>query len=433
MKRVLRTLPALAAGLAILGLAATVSAQDDSDDGKDLYDWPAKEAPVMVHDAGSVVFIGADREPYRAYSWDAADGDKIKSTFIMNLDNEDGDDVIGVGKPTFALKTNSDPMWNIEAGCDQLIIANFYEADDRLELMCRRGTTISILNDQKEKVWSTNMGVRMDWCRAGDINGDLKADLECKYRGREAYVRIDSSGEFITQESEETKLTDSDVSHPRPDPVDASGLLSGKDTVDLNGDGQRNETLNAKGSKLVFGSTAKKEPTATVDLGGKITTALVKNLDGEGTQEIVAIAGDKIVVLSGAGEKLGTYAADAREYRRYPVADLQSVYAQGFTDNAKAQKVVEEAKKKLGACYERRVRGNLFVRIGEVIMKPHVDADGDVTNVEKIHSGIRDKQVERCATNVLEDLDYPKASTEDGNDGKANVNIVMKFTFADKE
>lgn len=427
----LRKVTAGAVALSVMGMAMSASAEED--DGPKVFDWPSQEAPALVQTEEGVVFIGKDRQPYRAYHWDAADGEKTRSSFIIDLDQDGSPDFIGAGDPTFAVKTNSDPLWNIEGGCDQVVVADFYQGDDVWDVMCRNRGEISIYTHDKQEYLSMDLGVSMDWCRAGDINGDLVADLECKYRGRDSYVRIDSEGEIIAEESEETRLSDDAVTYDEPSPVDAKKVLAGEAKFDLDGDGSAEENLLADGKALVFQSASAKKALARVELGDEVKSALVKNLDGKDAPEVVAVTDEHIVVLSGKGKKLGEYPVEADDYKRYPVAQLDSVYANGFADNGKAQKAVEDAQKELAKCYSRRVRGNLVVGIGQVILKVFVDEKGEVTDVEKVHSAINDKKVESCAEGVLDDLDYPKAKTgEDEDSAKATVNVRMKFTFADK-
>ena len=417
-------------GLIAFAFAATATAQ-----GGEIYDWKSEEAPVLVHNESGLIFLSDDKKPWRAYQWDRADGDKKRGLYLVDIDKDGETEVVGAGDPTFALHPSSNPAWSIEEGCEQVIVANF-AADDKLDLMCNQGTEIHIYTHDRQKVWSLDLGVRLDWCRADDLNGDLKMDLECKYGDRDAYIRLDAEGDILAQESEETEMEDGAISHEEAMPVGA-GILKGEQEFDLNGDGAAEESLLADGEALVVQSRSQKKAVARIELGGKARAALVKNLDGEGNPEIVALTDSEIIVEKHKGEKLGTYSADAGDYRRYPVAEFESIYARKFEDNEKAQKVVKGAKEELAKCYERRVRGSLFVGIGQVIFKVYVDGEGKVTNIERMHSAIRDQKVESCAKGILEDLEYPKyggnkeGDEKEGEGGSATVNVVMKFTFAD--
>jgi hypothetical protein len=278
------------------------------------------------------------------------------------------------------------------------------------------------------------MGVRLDYCQADDVNGDLKQDLECKLGGRESVVRVDGTGKILAQSTKKRKINRDGPDLEEAKPVGA-GILKGEQEFDLNGDGTAEESLKADGEALVIQSRSKKKAVARMELGGEAKAALVKDLDGKENPEIVVLTDDEIHVFDAKGEKLGSYDADAGNYKRYPVAELDSVYARKFADNKKATKAVKDAQKELSQCYERRVKGNLFVGIGQVIMKVYVDEKGKVVEVEKMHSAISDKKVENCARGILEDLEYgkfKKPDDKDDTDTRATVNIVMKFTFADK-
>jgi len=400
-------------------------------EGGQLYDWSAEEAPAMVANDSGLIFLSNDREPWRAYHWNRATGDEKKSLFVVDMDHDGETEVVAGGKPTFALHGSSNPAWIIEEGCDQVIVANF-AADDKLDVMCQRGSEIAIYTHDRQKIWTIDMGVGIDWCRAGDVNGDLQNDLECKYSGRETYVRLDSEGELLAQESDETELEGHEVEIDEAQPV-GSGILEGESEYDLDGDGATEESLMADGSALVIQSRSKDKAVARVELDATPRAALVENLDGEGNPEIVALTDSQIVVVDASGEKLGSYSADAQAYRRYPVAKFASVYARNFSDKTKAQKLVKDAQDRLAACYERRVRGTLVVGIGQVILKVYVDSDGNVPEIERMHSEIQDDAVENCAKKILRNLHYPKAAErEDGEEQKATLNIVMKFTFADE-
>lgn len=421
----------LAAGLVALGLMAAGSTAV-AEEGK-IYDWDSAEAPVLISNDSGLIFLGTDKAPWRAYSWDRADGEHKTPLFMPDLDKNGAYDIVGAGEPTFALSPTSDPAWSLEDGCDQVIVGDF-AADDKLDIMCKGRTSLAVYTHDRQKVWSADMGVRLDYCQADDVNGDLKQDLECKLGGRESVVRVDGTGKILAQSTKKRKINRDGPDLEEAKPVGA-GILKGEQEFDLNGDGTAEESLKADGEALVIQSRSKKKAVARMELGGEAKAALVKDLDGKENPEIVVLTDDEIHVFDAKGEKLGSYDADAGNYKRYPVAELDSVYARKFADNEKATKAVKDAQKELSQCYERRVKGNLFVGIGQVIMKVYVDDKGKITEVEKMHSAIGDEKVEKCASDILEDLEYgkfKKPDDKDDTDTRATVNIVMKFTFADK-
>jgi hypothetical protein len=421
--------------LCSLGLAVglLVAASSASAETPEIFDWSHEKAPVLVHTEGGLVFLGKDRAPRRAYDWDRAEGDKSQSLFLPDLDGDGNYEIVGAGDPTFALHESSNPAWSIEDGCDQAIVADF-AANDKMDVMCQDGDAIDIYTHDDQKIWSAELGVGLEWCRAGDINGDLKADIECKLDGRDKYTRIDvNGGKLMTQSSEEVELDKGTVELEEASPVD-SKVWTGTKEFDLNGDGTAEESLKADGSAIVIQSRSKDKAVARIELDGEVQAALVKNIDGKKTPEIVALTNDEIVVTDAEGETLGTYPVDADDYERRPVAAIDSIYARGFKSSKKAQKVVREARDQLAACYSDRIEGGLFVGIGQVIYKTHIDDEGGVERIEKMHSAIRDREVEGCAEDVLEDLEFPSPAKKEEGEGrkKATVNITLKFTFADE-
>ncbi|MFB6352215.1 MAG: AgmX/PglI C-terminal domain-containing protein [Bradymonadaceae bacterium] len=416
---------------AVWALVLTVGPATAWAGGGQLYDWSAEQAPVMVETDGGLIFLGTDKEPWRAYQWERAEGDKKKSLFVVDMNNDGESEVVAGGKPTFALHGSSNPAWIIEKGCDQTIVAQF-AASDNLDVMCQRGSKIAIYTHDRQKIWSIDMGVDIAWCRAGDYNGDLQNDLECKYSGRGTFVRLDSEGKLLAKESKKEKLSGHEVELEETQPV-GSAIMKGEKEFDLNGDGATEESLLADGSALVIQSRSKDKAVARTELGGEIQSALVKDLDGKGGLEIVALTDSEIAVLDAGGKKLGAYSAKADAYERFPVAKLDSLYARKFTDKKKAQKAVRDAQDQLAKCYERRVQGSLVVGVGQVILKVYVDKKGEVARIERMHSEIQDDEVEDCAKDVLKGLDYPKPKKgEDGKAKEATVNVGLKFTFADE-
>lgn len=397
-----------------------------------LYDWGAKEAPVLVTNDSGVIFLGENRKAWRAYSWERAEGENKEGLFLVDLDQDGSSDVVAAGEPTFAIRSNSNPWWTLDEGCRQVIVANF-AADDKPDIMCNQGTEIGIYTHDRQKVWTLDLGVRLDHCKAADINGDLKADLECRYADREAWIRVDAEGDILAQESEESEIEETENGFDQASPV-SSEVWEGEKEYDLNGDGTAEESIVADGSALVLKSRSKKKAVARTDVGGEIRAALVKNLDGEGEPEIVALTDSRIVVLDNEGEKLGSYSSDAGEYKRYPVAKLKNAYGRKFADNNKASAAVEEANEKFAKCYEDRVRGKLLVGTGEVILNAYIGKDGSVDRIELMHSAIDDDEVESCAKDVLRGLEFPKPKKKEDGEGRqtAKMNVILQFTFADE-
>ncbi|QDG51863.1 VCBS repeat-containing protein [Persicimonas caeni] len=374
--------------LLALGVSASASAESK------VYNWPDSDMPVLVENDSGLIFITNEKRPHRVYTWKARNDGDADNLYLVDLDGDQSYEVVGAGKPTFVLKTNSDPMWQLEKGCDQTIVADFV-ADDKLDLLCQNSKAMKVYTYDGQFVWELSLGRRIDHCRAGDYNGDLKADLECKYRGMNKWARIDAAGEVLAKELAEPEIAEDAVDLSEASPVELSDAVK----------------KAAKGAEI----------------DGEVQAGLQKDLDGDGKTETVAVTDKSIFIISADGKTKEKFAASAKKYSRKPFAKLNSVYANNFADNQKAQEVVNGLQDKLSKCYASRVRRNRFTGTGQLILTVNVNEKGKVSAVNKLHSAINDKKVENCAKKVLKRGDFPKA---EGGTGTINVN--MKYTFRDE-
>jgi hypothetical protein len=406
--------------VSILGLATSASAETN------VYDWTDSDMPVLVVNDSGLIFITKEKKPQRVYTWKAGnEGEGFKDVYLVDLDGDGSSEIVGAGKPTFVLKTNSDPMWQLEKGCDQTIVADFV-ADDKLDVLCQNSREMKMYTHDGQFVWELSLGRRVEHCRAGDHNGDLKADLECKFRGMSKWARVDAAGEVLANEISEPEISEGGVELNEAS-ASSKELLSGKEHMDLDGDGNADERLTADGNALVIGSKAKDTAIGRVELDGKAQAGLVKDIDGDGKKDIVVVTDKSIFLISHDGKSSEKFSASANTYKRKPFAELNSVYANGFEDDAAAQQTVNELQGKLSQCYASRIRNSKFTGTGQLILQVNVDEKGKVKGVNKVHSAINDKKVESCAEKVLKKGDFPKA---EGGSGSVNVN--MKYTFRDE-
>lgn len=425
MESLARTLSVALVALLALSVPAVATAEGS------LYDWQSKDAPVMVTNDSGVFFVSSEQKVNRAYSWDRASGENKQDLYVVDLDNKGGFEVVGAGDPTFALNSSGDPFWTLEEGCDEVIVADF-AADDKLDIMCNRGTAVHIFTWDRQKVWSLDPEISIDHCRGGDVNGDLKMDLECVFQRRDEWIRIDSSGKILAESSSEQEIPEDGIDLDEAQPV-SKKVWTGEREYDLNGDGATEESIAADGSSIVIQSRSKKSAVARTDLGGTVEAAMVKNIDNEGSPEIVALTSSDIVILDEKGEVVEKFPANTRSYSRKPVADFESVYARKFSDKKKATEAVRAAEEDFASCYADEVRANFPTGTGQVILKGYVGADG-LENIEMMHSAINDSDVEKCAQDVLRGLDFPKPASADDeeSDEQATLNVVINYTFEDR-
>lgn len=342
-----------------------------------VYDMPSKEAPVMVHDGSGIVFLGKDAAVYRAFSWKAAKGAETFDLLVTDMNKQGGPEIIGAGKPTFVLNQNADPVWFLDKGCDQVLVTDI-AADPTLDLLCLAGNEMSVYTHDGQLIWRAKVTQRLDSCKAADINGDLKAEIECKIKGSKKLTRFDGATGQV--------------------------LAAGTDASEV--------------EETVYNRFAAVE-------GTEEGVLLKKDLTGDGTEETVTVSKKEITVSTAEGAK--KFNVDAKKYKRTPVAEIKNVMANGFESAEVGQNAVRDLNDKLAACYSSQVRKNQFAGQGEVLMEVKVDGKGKVSNANLLHSGLADASVSKCAVDVLKKGKYPAATGE-----SANINVRLFFTFVDK-
>ncbi len=339
--------------------------------GQTVYEWPSKEVPVMISNDSGVLFLGKDKTVYRVYTWSQSKGDEKLGLIVTDLDGDGNPDIIGAGKPTFVVNHNADPVFTLKS-CDQVIVTDI-AADSKNDLLCLSGRSLSIYTHDGQMIWTTKTNSSYEWCKAADINGDLKADIECKIKGSKKYARHDGAdGELLAASTDNSEVSET--------------------------------VMN------LFPAMAAAE-------GGLV---LERDLDGDKKPEKILIGKD--ISIDG-----NSFSLNAKKYKRVPVARLESVYANGFESDKDAQKVVEELNSKLSACYTSQVRKNAFAGQGSVIIDLKIDKKGKSSAADITFSGIPDKSVSKCTQGVLKSGKYPVPTAEEGS-----LNVRLFYTFRDQ-
>lgn len=338
--------------------------------GQSVYEWPSKEVPVMIANDSGVLFVGKDKTVYRVYSWAQNKGEEKRGLIVTDIDRDGNPDVIGAGKPTFVVNHNADPVFTLK-GCDQVIVTDV-AADEKRDLLCLSGTELSVHTHDGQLVWKAKTA-RYDYCKAADINGDLKADIECKIKGSKKYARHDgANGELLAAGTDSSEVEQT--------------------VMDL--------FLALEGTGEGF--------------------TLERDLDGDGTPEKILVG--KELTVDGKN-----FSLNAKKYKRMPVARLESVYGNGFESDADAQKVVEGLNEKLSNCYTGQVRKNAFAGQGQVLIDLKVDKAGKASTAEITFNGLPDNSVAKCAQGVLKSGKFPAVKAD-----QASLNVRMFYTFRDQ-
>lgn len=411
------------------GLVAAAASSAWASEGA-IYDWPSEDAPVLVENDTGVILIGEDAEPRRAFSWSGNDGDHDQPLRLTDMSGDGTPEIVGSGNPTFVLNASGEPIFSFEDGCRQVVIADVVQGSNR-DLICVHRQEVRVYTDRGRFAWSVNAGRNLDWCRAGDLTGDTRDDVECKFQGADQFIRLGSDGSVLEGGAERAGLEDATESLDSPSPSVEDFWSDEEGSLELDGDDGVGATVTIEDNTLIIRRAAGDgdEEVTRQALQGTPKGAVIKDLDGEGTQALVLLTESRIYAVTEGGQTLNDYSADAGSYNRVPYAELNSVYVNGFGEaGEEAREAVKAVQDEIAQCYGSRLRQAPFVGSGRFIMQVIVNEDGSVENVQKRHSGVRDSEIEDCAVEAVRGAGYP--GTEEGQ-GTININVV--FTFRDKE
>jgi hypothetical protein len=415
---------------AIVNFGATAWAGEPGDAILELHAiGSAKNKLVLAVTKNGITFLDPKTgQSFRAFrsARSAMAGGEPDWVVVRDVDNNGSADVVGAGKPAFVVSGEGEPIYSITAGCGQFHLGDI-AGDKAQDLLCRNGAAISVVNYDGQKLWDYKIqGATLGVCRFGDVNGDLKDDVECEIKGKGKFLRISGSGEELGREFDAAQLEAPEDDTPGY-AAEAANLLSGETTFDLNGDGTADEWIKQDGTALVIGSkgNAARERVET----GTLYSALAEDLDGDGKVEVFVGGAGKVFVIGNDGKLKATTVADPNKLNRQPDVQVERLNANSLEDSAEpsVRAVVEKGKEKLAACYVGNVKKNPFTKVGRTIWALSVDNAGKVKGIERLHSDLEDKTVEGCLTGALKGLTFSKAT-----DPSATVTVTLKFGFLDR-
>ncbi len=384
-----------------------------------LYDINDEHVAALIVSDQSVIFLHQDGEPYRVYKVA-----KKTDLHVAELDQDGRPDVIGLGKPMFAIGGNGAPMWVEKKGCKSGAIADIV-ADDKLDIACTDGKELKVYAYDMQFVWGLSIGKRLSKCRAGDTNGDLKAEIECSVGGKR-WARFESEGGLIDAAIEEPMI-DGDKPSYDPAEIKDDAIITQKTLFDFDKNGTPEEYLAVEDNLLVIKSKALDKPLAMTELKGTLRGAIVKDLKKDGLLDVIALTDKEFVVLSSDGKSNKSYSLKPSSYKRKPLAELQNIYANGFDDNDAAKKGITDLQEKLDSCYAGQLKKTQFAGSGQMLLEVKVDGEGKVSKINTLHSEIADKKVATCAKKHIEKATLPKPNAD-----SASINITMLYTFRDR-
>lgn len=409
--------------LALLLTSGQAMAQDATPTTQ-LYDWNFGKASALITTPAGALLIHEDGKPYRAFKFKPIRRKGAQTLIVADIDRDGNPNIVGIGKPSFALNEMGDPVWTMPKGCADGFLADVAN-DTKLELVCASSKELKVFTHDAQFLWSATIGRSLKNCIAGDTNGDLKADIECNIGGKKI-ARFDGiNGKMITADA-----TTSMISEPYSFDVMADaedGILAGKVMFDFNKDGTSEEYLSVSGNTLALVSKSNPKKPIVVDLKSAPLSALVRDLDGDGNLEVLAITKTRYFVISADGKRQESYPINPAKYKRSPVAEFESVYTTNFQDNDAAKKATKALGAKLSSCYKGALKKSEFAGSGKMLLEAIYDVKGKAKSVSKIHSEIADKKVNACVIKTLKKAKMPAAKK--GLEG--GLNLTLLFSFRD--
>lgn len=418
---------ALAAGLLV---CSAVSAQPKSA-VTELHAFDNDNGKMVVAISGQgVTFVdGKEGKTFRAFKTNrtAMKGATTDWVVIRDVDSNGKVDIVGAGRPAFIVQSDGAPVYSMTKGCGQFHLADF-AADSAHDIACRDGNTIRVLTYNGQKHWEYKVaGLKLGVCNFGDVNGDLKADIECEVLRKGTFVRISGDGTELGREYDSAQLEPAEDDNPG-NAATMANLIKGKETFDLDGDGTAEEWVKQAGSTIVVSSKSNPKGLGKHEFG-TAHSVLVDDIDGDGKNEIVVGGEGKVMIIDHEGKLVATLVTDPGKLKRQTDVRIDQVNANALKDSSDeaVKGALEKNKGKFAACYAGNVKKNPFTRVGRGIFSLNVDKKGKVSKVERLHSDLQDKKVDGCLSKALKGTKFSEGTAPD-----ASVTVTLEFGFLDR-
>ncbi len=384
-----------------------------------------RERMAMASAPGGLVLFDAKLDVYRIYRYAPLGKGDITRVRVIDLDEDGGPEIIGIGKPSFGLDAGGNPVWDYPEGCSELGVGDLLDTPEK-EVVCVHGRTLTALSYNGSMMWEVDLrGAKMTGLGVGMLDtDDGKEDVEVQV-GKQIW-RYKGDGSQLGTEFEERRTVPQDDWAEQAAEIKAT--LAGERSFDLDHDGTAEETLKAEGAKLSILSKGKAEPLGQYTLPtGPILSVAVGALGEEG-KPVIVVGGEGIVAfLAGNGAVLKEQRVDFRKADRSPKVEFVGVNAVGFEDREAAAGRVQSILDKAGECYAKRHRAYALTRQGKTMFKFDVNAKGKVSGSEILYTTLSDGQVDACIRGLGSKLSFP-TPTEDG----AHCTADVLFTWSDR-
>ncbi|MBN1947238.1 MAG: AgmX/PglI C-terminal domain-containing protein [Bradymonadales bacterium] len=385
---------------------------------------------VMAASRRGMVFFGQDLQPFRAFRSEALDLGGRRSTFVW-VQDVDGDphvEYVFAGDPSFVLDQGADPYFGIIGGCNDFFLGDALD-DRKPEVFCRRQNALTVFTYDGQFLWEYSVtGMRLGECYAEDLDSDRQLEFACSTNAAPWVVIDIANEESVVEVDSNPASTFSPPDHISGWVEEARTALLGQTPLDLDGDGQAQETLRfEEGTLTLFDREG--SPTGSAQIPGALYSLLVADLTGDGTPEIFLGGEDVVHVLHPDGQVLAELRTNPASMRRQGRVSIASVAANGLEDNSPdaARAVVEGAMSRLTSCYEREMGSNPFVRVGSMFHELSINSSGRVSGAQRIYSSVNNTNLESCVERLFEDLRFSGASQNN-----ATVSLRLSFDFTDR-
>jgi len=364
---------------------------------------------VATAPAGMVIF-DERLEVYRIYRYQALTkkGSLPEQIRIGDLDGDGHPEIIGIGKPTFGLDPTGNPLWDFPDGCSELATGDLQGTPEK-EIACIHGRALTTLAVDGSVNWEVQLSsANMTGLAAGMLGTtDGKEGLE--FNVNKEILRFAGNGTPLPGEATERQTQ----------PVDFVGayaaglaeLMSGRQEVDLDGDGTAADKLLVQGNKLTITVAGAPQPVEYVcPTGAILSLGVAEGLGPEG-KSLIVVGGERLVAfvgLDGLPQKEVT--VDFARATRQAKVELVGANGVGFEQRELAEKPVIGILPELQACYERRHKAYSLTRLGKTMFRFDIAPSGKVASHEVLYTTLNDAEVNRCIVKAVSRLSFPKPS-----------------------
>lgn len=248
-----------------------------------LYQWPDPWVPLMVYHPSGVLFFNAKGEIYRTYAWRQDGGEERSALWVLDVQGDGMPSIVTAGEPTLILRSNADVAYVRPRGC--AVMVGIDAASGRRQLRCQDGASAE----------------------------------EVGARPLENYV-VKRHGAYGVDE----------------------GFF-----FDFDRDGRAEEFARQVEEGLAIVARERGEEIARVETAQPVEGMMVADLDGDGVEELVVLAGEEMVIVRGEGREVLRWPTDTRRYARVVVVEATEVVG-----SVLAREQVPAMVGPLAACFE---------------------------------------------------------------------------------